>query len=176
MLAFSADPVMRWFWADSFRYAAYWPRFAEAFGGRAFDHGTAHWLDDGRGVTLWLPPGVGPDDAALGALMVDTLDGQTLGQLGAMSEQMARFHPTVDHWYLALAGVDPFAQGRGLGSTLLRHGLATCDREGLPAYLEASSPRNRRLYQRVGFEVVGVVQAGTSPPIWAMLREPEARA
>jgi GNAT superfamily N-acetyltransferase len=64
------------------------------------------------------------------------------------------------------------AQGRGLGSALLRHVLATCDGDALPAYLEATNPRNRDLYARHGFDVVEVIQAGTSPPLWAMLREP----
>jgi GNAT superfamily N-acetyltransferase len=69
-------------------------------------------------------------------------------------------------------GVDPIAQGRGLGSALLQHVLEACDRDRLPAYLEATSPRSRNLYERHGFAVVDTIQAGTSPPMWAMLREP----
>jgi ribosomal protein S18 acetylase RimI-like enzyme len=171
-LAFSADPVMRWLWPDAHRYLTYWPSFVGAMGGQAFGRASAHVLGEGRGVALWLPPGVGPDHAALGSLMVESLEAETLGQVGAISEQMARFHPTIEHWYLAFLGVDPSAQGGGLGSGLLAHGLAACDRDGLPAYLEASSPRNRDLYRRFGFQVVGVIQAGPSPPIWAMFREP----
>jgi GNAT superfamily N-acetyltransferase len=173
-LAFATDPVMRWIWPDPHRYVTYWPRFVDAFGGGAFDHGTAHWLGDGRAVALWLPPGAGPNDDALAALMAESLDSQTLGDLSLLSEQMAQLHPSVEHWYLAITGVDPTVQSQGLGSTLLRHGLAICDRDETPAYLEASSPRSRALYQRLGFEVVEVVQAGSSPPLWAMLREPRA--
>ncbi len=172
-LAFASDPVMRWLWAAPHRYATLWPRFAEGFGGPAIGHGTAHGLADGRGAALWLPPGSGPNTVALGTLMAETLDERTLKEVGALFEQMDRWHPSVDHWYLALVGVDPILQGRGLGSTLLRHGLTTCDRDRLPAYLEASSPRSRDLYERLGFEVVGMLQAGSSPPLWAMLREPE---
>ena len=40
-LAFAADPVMRWVWPDAYQYATYFPKFAEAYGGRAFDRGTA---------------------------------------------------------------------------------------------------------------------------------------
>ena len=89
-------------------------------------------------------------------------------------EQMAQVHPAGEHWFLPLIGVDPVAQGRGLGSALLRHGLAPCDRDGLPAYLEATSPGNRALYERHGFRVIEVLQAGSSPPMWAMLREPRS--
>ena len=45
-LAFSSDPVVRWAWPDSERYLSYWPPFVEAFGGRAFEEGTAHGLED----------------------------------------------------------------------------------------------------------------------------------
>jgi GNAT superfamily N-acetyltransferase len=171
-LAFAADPVMRWAWPDPYRYATYWPKWAEAFGGRAFDHGTAHGLEDCLAVALWLPPGVAPDEATVMELMGESMEDQTFEDVNAVFEQMGELHPSANHWYLPLTGVDPVAQGRGLGSALLRHALATCDRDGLPAYLEATAPRNRDLYERHGFSVVGVIQAGSSPPLWAMLREP----
>ena len=51
-LAFSSDPVVRWAWPEQQRYLTYWPRFTEAFGGGAFDNGTAHGLEDCTGVAL----------------------------------------------------------------------------------------------------------------------------
>ena len=60
-LAFSTDPVVQWAWPDQERYLSYWPRFVEAFGGGAFDHGTAHGLEGRAAVALWLSPGVEPD-------------------------------------------------------------------------------------------------------------------
>ena len=173
-LAFAADPVMRWAWPDPYQYATYWPKIAEAYGGRAFDCGTAYVLENFAAVALWLPPGAGSDEAALGELVAESCGDQILRDLDAVFEQMVRFHPAGDLWFLPLIGVDPVAQGRGLGSALLRHGLAACDRDGLPAYLEATSPRNRALYERHGFRVIDVIQAGSSPPMWAMLREPGA--
>jgi GNAT superfamily N-acetyltransferase len=171
-LAFSSDPVIRWCWPDPERYLTYWPQFADAFGGGAFDYGTAHGLEDCVAVALWLPPGVGPDGETVMGLMRDSTDDQTFEDVNGVFEQMDELHPTDDHWYLPLTGVDPVAQGRGLGSTLLRHALKTCDSDGLPAYLEATSPRSRNLYARQGFNDVEIIQAGTSPPLWAMLREP----
>jgi ribosomal protein S18 acetylase RimI-like enzyme len=170
--AFSSDPVMRWGWPDQQSYLTYWPQFADAFGGRAFDHGTAQGLEDCVAVALWFPPGVGPDEERVMALLGESMDAQTLEDVGGVFEQMEELHPVDDHWYLPLIGVDSVAQGRGLGSALLRNGLETCDRDGLPAYLEATTPRNRDLYARHGFNVVGTIQAGTSPPLWAMFREP----
>jgi hypothetical protein len=51
--------------------------------------------------------------------------------------------------------------------------LERCDHERIPAYLEASAPRNRNLYARNGFEVVEKIRlpAGGSP-LWRMWREP----
>jgi len=171
-LAFSSDPVMRWGWPDQERYLTYWPQIADAFGGGAFDHGTAHGLEDCVAVALWLPPGVEPDGETVMGFMRESMDDPTFEDINGVFEQMDEHHPSEDHWYLPLTGVDPVAQGRGLGTTLLRHALETCDSDGLPAYLEATSPRSRNLYARHGFDVVEIIQAGTSPPLWAMLREP----
>jgi hypothetical protein len=68
------------------------------------------------------------------------MDDQTYEAINGVFEEMDEHHPTAAHWYLPLTRVDPIAQGRRLGCTLLQHALAICD--GLPAYLEATSPRS----------------------------------
>jgi ribosomal protein S18 acetylase RimI-like enzyme len=85
---------------------------------------------------------------------------------------MERFHPDEPHWYLPLIGVEPNAQGRGLGAALLRHALERFDREGALAYLESSNPRNIPLYERHGFEIVGEIRVGAAPVMTPMLRRP----
>lgn len=110
-------------------------------------------------------PGVESDDATFGEVIAQSCGDQILRDLNTAVEQMAHFHPAGDLWFLPMIGVDPVAQGRGLGSALLRHGLAACDRDGLPAYLETSNPRNRALYARHGFRDIGVIQAGSAPPL-----------
>jgi GNAT superfamily N-acetyltransferase len=173
-LAFAADPLTRWTWPDTYQYATYWPKFVEAFAGGAFDHGTAHGLEDCRAVALWLSPGHGPDEETLMAVARESMDDQVFEDTIGLFEQMDAVHPRVDHWYLPVTGVDPVAQGQRLGSTLMAHALAICDSEGLPAYLEATNPRSRNLYARLGFDVIEVIQYGTSPPVWAMLRPPRS--
>jgi GNAT superfamily N-acetyltransferase len=72
-----------------------------------------------------------------------------------------------------MIGVAPGRQGEGLGTALIGSVLDRCDREGLPAYLEASSVRSRRLYERLGFEPAGpVLQLPDGPAMWPMWREP----
>ena len=171
-MAFSRDPVARWFLPDAARYLTYWPRVLQAFGGPAFAQGTADAIDDCGGVALWLPPGVAPDEETLGALTVEAVPTDDQDEVFGFMEQMGEFHPTEPHWYLPFIGVDVTKQGRGYGSALLRHALERCDRDGLSAYLDATSPLNKPLYERHGFEELGVIQAGNSPPMWPMQRTP----
>ena len=169
-LAFGTDPVSRWAWPDPHTYLTSFTAFARAFGGAAFAQGTAHILGDFAGAALWLPPGAHPDEEAMIALLQGTVAESVLPDLFAVLEQMGEYHPTEPHWYLPMIGVDPSQQGHGIGSALLTHALAACDQDGMPAYLESSNPKNVPLYQRHGFEVIGTVQAGSSPTIYPMLR------
>lgn len=174
-LAFAADPMTRWSWPDPRTYLEAFPKFVEAFGGEAFPKGSAHRVDGCAGVALWLPPGVEPDGEAMGALMQATMKGQALMEGAQIMPQMASYHPKEPHWYLPLIGIDPQHQGKGLGGALLDHALALSDRDGVPAYLESSNPRNIGLYERHGFERLGRIQNGSSPTLVPMLRKPQRR-
>src|SRR6266480_1511298 len=69
---------------------------------------------------------------------------------------MNEVQPTDLHWHLAFVCTRPENQGHGLGTALIRDGVRRCDAAGHPAYLEATSDRNRTLYERLGFHVIGV--------------------
>jgi ribosomal protein S18 acetylase RimI-like enzyme len=90
----------------------------------------------------------------------------------ALITLMERRHIREPHFYIPYIGVAPGAQGRGLGTALLRPTLDRCDHERLPAYLEATSERNVALYERLGFQHLGEFNLGTSPPLWPMRRPP----
>ena len=171
-LAFSGDPMARWAFPDPATYLAVMPNVADAFGGNAFPHGTAHLIDGALGAAMWLPPGVAPDAERLAALTEQHAPADRVGDMMQVFEQMDRYHPADPCWYLPLIGVDPAHQGRGCGSALLRYALARCDRDGVPAYLESSNPRNVSLYLRHGFEAIGSIQVGSSPTLLPMLRQP----
>lgn len=170
LLAFSADPAARWTYPAPDDYIRHFPEIIGALGGRAFDCGTAHFIGDVQAASLWLPPGVEPDEGAFLDVIHRTIPKPDQEALFAVIEQMGNYHPHEPHWYLPLIGVDPAVQRRGHGSLLLEHVLAGCDRDGKPAYLESSNPQNIPLYRRHGFEVLGTIQVGTSPPITPMLR------
>src|SRR4029077_181794 len=75
--------------------------------------------------------------------------------------QIERLHAgqSPPHWYLGYLGTRRDRQGQGLGTQLLREGLAGAPTDGVPAYLESSSERTLPLYERNGFRVVGELQA-----------------
>jgi ribosomal protein S18 acetylase RimI-like enzyme len=171
-LAFSSDPPCRWTWPDPQQYLDAFPRFAQAFGGAAIEHGTANYHEGFSGVAFWLPPGVAPDESALTRVFQDTVAASQRDALFSMFEQMDAFHPREAHWHLPLIGVDPAHQGKGVGAGLLRHVLNACDSQKVLAYLEATSVRNVLLYERHGFEALGRIQVTDSPPVVPMLRKP----
>jgi ribosomal protein S18 acetylase RimI-like enzyme len=100
-----------------------------------------------------------------------------LGEYGATMREFRPLldaaHPTFPHWFLHFLAVRPEAQGRGYGSALLAPMLERADAEQVPAYLDATSEDNKRLYERHNFVVRQVLTLRDSPPLWSMLREAE---
>lgn len=168
--AFTADPLIRWLFPDAYRFLKYFPQFNNYFAGSAFDHNSAYRSDDFGATALWLPPGAGPDEEALGAVIAEGVDGSRQEEVFAVFEQAKASHPGVAHWYLPTIAVDPLRQGKGYGSALLAHGLEVCDRSHIAAYLESTKPANIPFYKRFGFEVLKTIQVGSSPPITPMFR------
>ena len=171
-LAFSTDPMARWAYPNPATYLAIMPETIKAFGGPGFAHGTVHLVDGGGAAAMWLPPGVLADSKRLEALIQQHAPPDRQTDMTQVFEQMETFHPEEPCWYLPLIGVDPTSQGQGYGSALLRYALEHVDRTAAPAYLESSNPRNVPLYERHGFEVLGSIQAGSSPTVVPMLRRP----
>lgn len=169
-LAFGVDPMARWSLPDPAGYLATFPSLAKAFGGNAFEKGTAYIADGFTGAALWLPPGIESDEESLKRLFEENTADDIKEDMQGIFEQMGKFHPTEPHWYLPMIGVDPACQGAGIGSALMTEALKAVDRDGVIAYLESSNPRNVSLYQRHGFEVIGEIRSGGSPVLRPMLR------
>jgi len=172
VLAFSADPAARWLYPDPHQYIVNFPSFVRAFGGKAFEQGSAYSIDGCSGAALWLPPDVHPDEETLVGLIQRSVSEQKLEEVLAVFEQMGSYHPSEPHWYLPLIGVDPALHGKGYGSALMKPALSRCDRDQKVAYLESSNPKNITLHERHGFELLGTIQVGASPPICPILRKP----
>jgi len=173
--AFVADPITRWFYPSAARFLEEFPQVLSVIGDRAFENGSAYASADHSAVAIWFGPGVEPDREALVRMREQrSLDvsEEREEELRGFRERHAAAHPKEPHWYLNFIGVDPAYQGRGLGSALLSHALTVVDQDGLPAYLEATTLNNRRLYERHGFVLLDEIQYGSSPAMYAMRREP----
>lgn len=111
------------------------------------------------GAAIWLDPGDKAFDLPpLRELMLTPLLLRVAGIGGmrkatALGRKLSELHPNSPHAHLVFLGVSPNDQGRGVGSTILKHTLTPLDAAGLHAYLEATSERNVALYRRHGFEI-----------------------
>jgi ribosomal protein S18 acetylase RimI-like enzyme len=176
--AFEHDPITSWFWRDPARrrdYIAGW--YALVLDAYHLDHGEVLVAEEGgeiAGCAMWSRPGEWrfPPRVELRTTRY------ALPRLGLRAplasvamRRIEREHPPEPHWYLSELGVRPQSQGRGLGSRLMFDVLARCDRERVPAYLEASTERSRTLYERHGFDTRRVIRMPRGgPPLWLMWR------
>lgn len=175
--AFYDDPHFRWIVHDDAKRMARLVRGFKTFVGRIWqphDEGYVH--ERLTGAALWMPPGTWHLSPLAQVRLAPAIVGNLRADAGRLLKAiiwMEKKHPHESHWYLPAIGVAPAWQGRGYGAALLRPMLERCDSERLPAYLEASTPRNRVLYERHGFEVVEEGRyAADGPPLWRMWREP----
>ena len=168
--AFIEDPVERWLFPEPLAYLTHFPAFAAAFSGEAFARRTVWMLEEFAAVAVWFPPDVEPAAEAIVAALSASVSQEQHADMFAALEQMDAAHPTFPHWYLPWLAVDAPRRASGLGVQLLRLCLAVVDDDRLPVYLETPSPRTIPFYERHGFEITNVTQAGSCPPITSMLR------
>jgi GNAT superfamily N-acetyltransferase len=134
-----------------------------------------------RGAAVWLPPGRYPPSTA--RQLRQMTRAFALGPMGPRALQPSlrylraaeRVHPKAMHWYLAVLGVDPDYQGRGLGRRLLEPILERADTEAQPAYLETDREQNLAFYARFRFGLVDTLHPDgpDAPAQWTMWRAPE---
>jgi ribosomal protein S18 acetylase RimI-like enzyme len=165
--AFQDDPMSRWvFPDDERRRAVSHPAFFGALLEAGFATGHVDVAEDHSAAVIWLPAG-GDDEP------VEGLEPAEADRLGALLGLMAAVEPAGPLWHAQFVGVRPGLQGRGIGGRLLRHGLDRADAEGVPTYLEASSPDSTRLYRRLGFRDHGpAFHPPGGPPMQPMRRAP----
>lgn len=174
--AFQDDPVSGWVFPGEDHRRTTHHRLMAAFTDIVLAEGRIDLVEDGTGCALWLSvPAAEPADAAGDeAVRLREQADPDNERVELIARLMAEVHPAGRaHAYLWMVGVTPGHQGRGLGTALIRRALDRCDREGLPAYLEASSLRSIGLYERLGFAATGrTLDLPDGPRMWPMWREP----
>ncbi|MFB7632284.1 GNAT family N-acetyltransferase [Streptomyces sp. NPDC056149] len=176
--AFDDDPMMRWFFTDDASRATNLGRYFTTLFTRQY---LRHCVCErtAAAAAFWVPPEArakAVPDAETIAELVELL-GDRAPLFRDTVEAAAAHAPQEPHWYLAVIGADPAAQGRGHGAALLRSGLAKADAEGLPAYLESSKPDNLSFYEHFGFTVRAELHLPEGGPVlWAMRRDPRRPA
>jgi GNAT superfamily N-acetyltransferase len=126
----------------------------------------AFWLDP---ESTFVPATSGDNVDVLAELLGDGVD-----RLKLAMDAMVAAHPSTPHFYLEGLGTDPPRQGEGRASAAVRPILDVCDRDGIPAYLEATKERNVPFYERRGFRVTGTIDVPAGGPrLWTMWRDPQ---
>ncbi|MGH2741917.1 MAG: GNAT family N-acetyltransferase [Thermoleophilaceae bacterium] len=177
--AFHDDSVWKWFMPDDATRAQRLERMFATFARNVYlRHGNDCYTTDAyEGAALWAPPG---HEHMSTADILRILPGWTkaigwreLFRAKRGVDSLEKVHPHERHYYLPFVGVAPESQGRRLGTALMRPVLEKCDRERMPAYLEATSVGSRKCYERVGFHRRAEERvAGDGPPFWTMWRAP----
>ena len=168
-LGFANDALLRWVFPDAKAYLESFDHWMEEYSKISFKHDICFAEASFAGASIWHPPGVAFDESLLEPTF-GNIPEANLGAVAHFFEQFETYHPE-DAWYLAFIAVDPAKQGQGIGSFLLKEALKMIDEKGDRAYLEASNERNKALYERYGFEMIGMVQTEDSPPAFPMIRE-----
>lgn len=83
--------------------------------------------------------------------------------------------PRTPHWYLAVLGVEPACQGRGLGAALLSAIGDLVARDPAPLALECDRPESLSFYQAHGFEIRAEERV-LGLPVWGLGRGVESPA
>jgi len=174
--AFLADPVAMWLVPDDSRRMPLMRRFFQTVLDKVWQGGRLiYTAGDIQAASVWVLPGRAQlTDEEAGAVMpaLAEIFGDRRPALEVLMSSMDEHHPHEPHYYLPFIGTRPESQGQGLGSAILRPALVRADRDGMPAYLEATTERNRALYERHGFVVIGRLEVPDGPTMFQMWRGP----
>ncbi|TSD89370.1 GNAT family N-acetyltransferase [Mycobacterium sp. KBS0706] len=172
-LAFARDPLLRWIYEEGDRYLRYFDGFLDAYCGDAFaSRSGACYADVGSGAVLWVSPTQARNDDHLSSFLQRTATESRRDEVLRLFDRFGECHPHTPHYYITLLGRDPCTRNRGVGSELMDSIFERCDRERAFAYGEATTPAHVKFYRRLGCELVDVVQVGTSPRFFPMIRAP----
>ena len=172
--AFFPLAVCRWLIPDGPARRAAFPAYFRLYVEHAIADGIVETTPGRDAAALWIPgdgPASPPEEYAR---QLAAITGPHLGRFLAFDQQLDRHHPAgVFHEHLAILAVRPDRQGQGTGTALLDARHADLEDQGIPAYLEASDKRTRRLYLAHGYADRGSpIELAHGVPMYPMWRQP----
>ena len=178
--AFSTDPMFTWIFPDPIQRSQSLRRLNRVPLEYGLRYGHVTQSNNGLAIAIWIPPDRPMTMGRMvrsGALKMPFRIGfGPFAKFMGANEIMGRLHKKYvpePHWQLLIVGVDPELQGRGLGTALVKEGLARADRANCPCYRDTSKEQNLAFYERLGFAVVEATALGDGGPTgWAMRRDP----
>jgi ribosomal protein S18 acetylase RimI-like enzyme len=180
--AFFPDPLCIYTFPDLEKRArAFTWFFTASVQESALLHGVYTTIGQVNGAAVWFPPDTGepkPEQKKLTELdqMNMHFGAEACHRFTSVFSYLSRSHQQTvpgPHWYLALLGVSPPYQSKGIGGLLLTPMLQQADRDGIPCYLETFNPRTVPFYQRHGFQIaIADVEPQSQIPFWTMRKDP----
>ena len=173
--AFCDLAVSQWLILDRAARRAIFPAYFALYVEHALEQGLVYTTPGRDATAVWIPTGPGPAGPPEGySARVADVTGPWLGRFEAFDAALDRRHPAgLAHHHLALLAVRWTRQGHGIGTALLHAHHTVLDRDGLPAYLEASALDTRHLYLQHGYSDHGPpIQLPGGPRMYPMLRPP----
>ena len=129
-----AEAMLRWSFGEE-RFEERIRRHFAHYDGENARLGWIRMAADGVGIAVWIPPGAREEHEAIGpAAPGDEAEilGDNAARHAAFWGWIEEHEPPEPLLYLSHIGVAPERQGQGLGSALMRDGLASGDRHGVP--------------------------------------------
>jgi ribosomal protein S18 acetylase RimI-like enzyme len=175
--AFQPQPLTRWLLGSGRNALLKGERLMALELEKALSFDLTYTTLDRRGAALWHPPDKKID---LWRELVWNINSAAVMSIGPRSVshlitgcQLALLQPRGHLFYLAILGVDPDSQGKGIGSALLEPGIQVCNQFNTPAYLVTDTQDAVRFYHRHGFRVRNKVPAFRADlTFWVMWRDP----
>lgn len=171
--AYGADPVWCWLVPCERERHDRLLSFFNVLVEHVLRFGTATTTEQRDAVALWLEvcPKVSllPDHHRLHEVL-----GEVYWRYYKLHRLTDAIHPYgAQHVFAPFIGVVPDRQGQGAGTALVQHKLAA---SGLPVYLEATSSRNRKWCERLGFWQLPMrALLPDGPEVWSMWRSDRTR-
>lgn len=171
--------MLRWLYPEAEAYLKTIPLFMENYCGdpSLYEKGTGVFVSAGvKAALLWKPVDAGEDKNEVLEFLVRSVHRDIRRDTERVFTEIAGYHPSNEpYWYFTMLGVDPAYRRFDFAEQLVLRFQSLCDEAKKPWYGDATSERTARFYERLGAEIIGVAQHGSSPPFYVVGRRPELR-